>query len=88
MAMDGLPVSAIEEQSWGMRGVARVITRDEVQRLVADESAQILDVLPRAEYDEEHIAAALSLPLKELDANTAAQADATRPVITYCHDSL
>ena len=71
------------------RAMARVITRDELQRLMGEEAAQLVDVLPRVEYDEEHIPGAVNLPLKELDVTTAARLlDASRPVITYCHDSL
>jgi rhodanese-related sulfurtransferase len=45
-------------------------------------------VLPRDEYDAEHLAGAVSLPLKQLSAATAATLDRARPVITYCHDGL
>jgi hypothetical protein len=31
---------------------------------------------------------ALNIPLKELNATTAARLDRRRPVITYCHDYL
>jgi rhodanese-related sulfurtransferase len=68
--------------------MARIVTRDEVRELVDRRSAQLVDVLPRAEYDDEHIAGAISLPLKELSATTASRLDPTQPVITYCHDSL
>ncbi len=54
-----------------------------------EEDAQLVDVLPAAEYDEEHIAGAISLPLKELSPATAqATLEGSRPVITYCHDYL
>ena len=65
-----------------------VIDREEVQRLVRDEGAQVLEVLPRPEYEEEHIAGAMNIPLKELNVHTSAQLDRTRPVVTYCHDYL
>ena len=61
------------------------IDRNEVQRLLA-EGAQLVDVLAEAEYADEHIAGALSFPLKELDTERARQLDRTRPVIVYCHD--
>jgi rhodanese-related sulfurtransferase len=64
----------------------REIQRDEVQRLVAT-GAQLVDVLPRAEYDAEHIASAINIPLKELNRETAAKLDPGRPVIVYCHDT-
>jgi rhodanese-related sulfurtransferase len=63
------------------------IQRDEVQRLVAA-GAQLVDVLPRAEYDAEHIAGAINIPLKELTALSAAILDRERPVIVYCWDLL
>jgi rhodanese-related sulfurtransferase len=65
-----------------------VIDRDRVRQLVEQEAAQLVEVLPRAEYDEEHLAGAVSLPLKQLSASTAATLDRARPVITYCHDGL
>ncbi len=61
----------------------REIQRDEVRRMVAA-GAQLVDVLPRAEYDAEHIAGAINIPLKELDRETAARLDPSRPVIVYC----
>jgi rhodanese-related sulfurtransferase len=69
-------------------GVATVVTRDELLRLVDQQLAQVVEVLPRREYDEEHLPGAISLPLKELNATTASRLDPSRPVITYCHDSL
>lgn len=65
-----------------------VIDRDRVRQLVEQEGAQLVEVLPRAEYDEEHLPGASSLPLKQLSAATAAALDLARPVITYCHDGL
>ena len=56
-----------------------------MQRLVAD-GAQLVEVLPRPEYEEEHIAGAINLPLKELNRETARQLDRDRPVIVYCND--
>lgn len=64
----------------------RIIDRDEVRRLVADENAQFVEVLPSHEYEEEHPVGAINIPLKELNAATAARLDRRRPVITYCHD--
>ncbi len=59
------------------------ISREDVQRLVS-EGAQLVDVRPDAEYGEEHIAGAISLPLKSLDATTADRAlDRDRPVVVY-----
>jgi rhodanese-related sulfurtransferase len=59
----------------------------QLQRLL-DGDAQLVEVLPAAEYAEEHLPGAVNLPLKQLDAATAAQLDRSRPVVVYCWDSL
>jgi rhodanese-related sulfurtransferase len=61
------------------------IHRAEVQRL-ATGGAQVVDVLPPEEYAESHIAGAVSIPLRQLNAESVARLDRHRPVITYCHD--
>jgi rhodanese-related sulfurtransferase len=43
-------------------------------------------VLPAAEYEDEHIAGAISIPLKELNEQTTRLLDRGRPVIVYCYD--
>ena len=50
--------------------------------------AQLVEVLPRAEYVEEHLPGAINIPLKALDATTSAQLDRRRPIIVYCWDGL
>ena len=62
------------------------IDRDEVQRLAAEEDAQVVEVLPEAEYEDEHIAGAINIPLKELDEQAPRLLDRDRPVIAYCYD--
>jgi rhodanese-related sulfurtransferase len=64
----------------------RIVDRAEVRRLLMDPSTQLVEVLPREDYEDEHIAGAISLPLKELDAESVRQLDPARPVIVYCHD--
>ncbi len=61
------------------------IDRDEVQRLLA-EGAQLVEVLPREEFEEEHLPGAINIPLKTLDAETTRRLERERPVIVYCHD--
>ena len=59
------------------------ISRERVQELVA-EGSQLVDVRPDQEYQEEHIAGAINLPLKTLDATTAGRAlERSRPVVVY-----
>jgi len=67
-------------------GFVNVIDRAEVLRLV-EAGAQLVEVLPRDEYDEDHLPGAVSIPLRELDAESARTLDPERPVITYCWDS-
>ena len=63
------------------------IDRDEVARLLRDEHAQLVEVLPVDEYEDEHLPGAINIPLKTLDADTTRQLDRGRPVIVYCYDS-
>ncbi|MCZ6789091.1 MAG: rhodanese-like domain-containing protein [Chloroflexi bacterium] len=63
--------------------MATPIRRDEVQRLIRDEGAQLVEVLPPAEYEEEHIEDAINIPLKELEQETTSRLDKDRPVIVY-----
>ncbi|MDP8971250.1 MAG: rhodanese-like domain-containing protein [Actinomycetota bacterium] len=65
-----------------------IIERDEVRRLVDEEGAQLVEVLPNQAYENEHPQGAVNLPLKQLDTDTADRLDRDRPVITYCHDYL
>jgi rhodanese-related sulfurtransferase len=61
------------------------IGRDQVQRLVG-QGACLVEVLPEAEYQAEHLAGAISLPLTRLTRETAARLPRARPVIVYCSD--
>jgi rhodanese-related sulfurtransferase len=61
------------------------IDRDEVQRLLA-QGADLVEVLPSDEFEEEHLPGAINIPLKELDRETTRQLEQQRPVIVYCHD--
>ena len=62
------------------------IGRAEVQRLVAD-GAQLIEVLPAKEYEEEHLPGARNIPLKELNRESIRLLDRDRPVIVYCYDT-
>jgi rhodanese-related sulfurtransferase len=64
----------------------RSIGRQEVQRLLAEEQAQLVEVLPAPEYEDEHLPGAINIPLKELDRQTTSRLDRGRPVIVYCYD--
>jgi rhodanese-related sulfurtransferase len=62
------------------------IDREEVQRLIRDERALLVEVLPQAEYEEEHLPGAINIPLKTLAAETTRRLERERPVIVYCYD--
>jgi rhodanese-related sulfurtransferase len=66
--------------------VPNAIFRDEVRRLVQKEGAQLVDVLLREEYENEHLPRAINIPLKELDREMIARLNRDAPVIVYCHD--
>jgi rhodanese-related sulfurtransferase len=57
-------------------------------RELLDEGAQLVEVLPAEEYEEEHLPGAISIPLKQLDAETTAKLDKSKAVIVYCWDYL
>jgi phage shock protein E len=61
------------------------ITR--VRELIAVD-AQLVEVLPSEEYEELHLPGAISLPLKQLDADSAKRLDPGRDVVVYCWDGL
>jgi rhodanese-related sulfurtransferase len=65
----------------------RTVDVDELRRLL-ERRAQLVEVLPRDEYEEMHLPGAIHISLKELDAETAKQLDPARAVVVYCWDSL
>jgi len=65
--------------------VPKGIDRNEVQRLLS-EGAQLVEVLPREEYDEEHLPGAIHLPLRRIETEARDRLDPDRAVIVYCYD--
>lgn len=63
------------------------IDRHQVQRLVAA-GAQLVDVMPDAEWEESHLAGAVHVPLRKLDELAPQRLASDRAVIVYCYDSL
>jgi rhodanese-related sulfurtransferase len=61
------------------------VDRERVQQLIT-EGAQLVEVLPRAEFDDEHLPGAISIPLKELDRERVRRLERSRPIIAYCYD--
>ena len=63
------------------------IGRVEVRKLL-ERGAQLVEVLPHEEYEDEHLPGARNIPLKQLTAASTADLDRARPVVVYCWDSL
>ncbi len=59
------------------------IAREEVQRLIRDGAAQLVEVLPSQEYQDEHIEGAANIPLKGLNRETTSHLDKAQPIIVY-----
>jgi rhodanese-related sulfurtransferase len=62
------------------------VDRDELQRLVA-QGAQLVEVLPVEEYEDEHLPGAIHLPLRKIETDEAAILDRNRPIVVYCWDT-
>lgn len=50
--------------------------------------AQLVEVLPAADYDKAHLPGAINIPLAELDERGTSVLDRGRPVVVYCWDPL
>jgi rhodanese-related sulfurtransferase len=61
------------------------IQREQLTDLVKT-GAQLVEVLPANEYDEEHLPGAVNIPLKEIDREAPTRLDRNVPVIVYCWD--
>jgi rhodanese-related sulfurtransferase len=62
------------------------VDRHELQRLLVERQAQLVEVLPAADYEDEHLPGAINIPLKELDRETTRALNRARPVVAYCYD--
>jgi rhodanese-related sulfurtransferase len=63
----------------------RNVDREELQRLV-EQGAQLVEVLPKEEYEEEHLPGAINIPLRKIDKEARQRLDPRKPVIVYCWD--
>jgi len=64
------------------------IDRDTLRRLVAEEDAQVVEVLGRSEYEQAHLPNALHIWLPTLDERAPCELDRGRPIVVYCNDFL
>jgi rhodanese-related sulfurtransferase len=67
--------------------VATSVLYPELRRLL-DAGAKLVEVLPEQEYEEEHLPGAISIPLKQLDAESTAQLEKRKAIVVYCWDAL
>lgn len=65
--------------------MAAQVDRDRLRKMMAG-GAQLIEVLPAKEYDEDHLPGARSIPLGRISAETAATLDRDHPIIVYCWD--
>jgi rhodanese-related sulfurtransferase len=61
------------------------VEREQLAELVKT-GAQLVEVLPADEYDEEHLPGAINIPLKEIDRVAPNRLGRNAPVIVYCWD--
>lgn len=64
---------------------SQLFSTADVKRLL-EEGAQLVDVLEADEFEHDHLPGAINIPLKQLDASSAAGLDRNRPVLVYCND--
>jgi rhodanese-related sulfurtransferase len=64
----------------------QAIDRKDVQRLMR-EGVPVVEVLPREEFEDDHLPGAISLPLRSLEAEAKDRLDPAKPVIVYCWDA-
>src|SRR6516164_5100696 len=62
------------------------IRRKDVKTLVAQGRAQLVEVLPAAEYKREHLPQAVNIPLETMTAETTRSLRKDVAVIVYCAD--
>jgi rhodanese-related sulfurtransferase len=65
--------------------VPKEVGLDDIRTLL-DQGAQLVEVLPEQEFQTEHLAGAVNLPLKKIDRKATEFLDPQRPVIVYCWD--
>jgi rhodanese-related sulfurtransferase len=62
------------------------LDRDEARRLI-ERGAQLVDVLPANEFEDDHLPGAINMPLRRIEGEARNVLDRGRPVVVYCSDS-
>lgn len=60
--------------------------RQMVKELMA-RGAQVVEVLPREEFEEDHLPGAIHLPLRKIETEARGRLDSSTPIVVYCWDS-
>jgi len=66
----------------------RELDLDGLQRLLKEGEVQLIEVLPKHEYTEEHLPGSINIPLKSMNADSVSGLDKLRPVVVYCWDEI
>ncbi len=64
----------------------RDLDRREVEDLI-EKGAQVVEVLPPDEFEEDHLPGAINIPLRRIETEAPEQLDRDSPVVLYCWDS-
>lgn len=63
------------------------VSRDRVRQM-AEEGAQLVEVLEARQYRQAHLPGAVHIPAWQLSRERAGELDRDRPVVVYCFDTL
>ncbi len=66
--------------------MARVVDRTEVERLLAEGNAVLIEVMPEEEFRRSHIAGAVNIPLERIGATCRERYRTDQRLILYCAD--
>jgi rhodanese-related sulfurtransferase len=64
----------------------QTITTDDLRTLIEEQRPQLVEVLPRVDFDIEHLPGAVCVPLTEMNERAVEDLDRKRPLVTYCFD--
>lgn len=64
----------------------RSVGTQELQALI-EGGVQLVEVLPRDEFEDEHLPGAVNIPLGSIDRDATHMLDPARPVVVYCYDA-
>jgi rhodanese-related sulfurtransferase len=64
------------------------VDRHRLRQLLAEDGAQLVEVLPQREFEEEHLPGAINIPLARIGREVTSRLDPRLPVVVYCWDGL